>query len=67
MSNRITILDMCVPCNVLMSVRQFSLDLDLILWFSEQGYVLVVKSISHRVSAGGRHFRNLRKKNNCGD
>ena len=45
-SNRITIFGMCVPCKVLMSVRQFSLDLDLISWISEQGKVLVVKSIS---------------------
>ena len=36
-SNRITIFDMCVPWEVLMSVRQFSLDLDLISWISEQG------------------------------
>ena len=35
-SNRITIFGMCVPCKVLMLVRQFSLDLDLISWISEQ-------------------------------
>ena len=36
-SNRITIFCMCVPCKVLMPVRQFSLYLDLISWISEQG------------------------------
>ena len=36
-SNRITIFSMCVPYKVLMPVRQFSLDLNLISWISEQG------------------------------
>ena len=46
-NNRVTIFGMCVPFKVFMPFRQFSLDLDLISWISEQGYVLVVKSISH--------------------
>ena len=45
-SKRITIFSMCVPCKVLMPVRQFSFDLDLISWISEQDEVLVVKCIS---------------------
>ena len=46
MSNMINIFGMCVPYKVLVPVRQFSLDLDLIPWISEQGYVFVVKSIT---------------------
>ena len=45
-SNRITIFGMCVPCKVFMPVRQISLDLDLTSCTSEQGKVLMVKSIS---------------------
>ena len=44
---------MCVPCKVLMPVRQFSLDPDLISWISEQDKVLVVKSISQILKAIG--------------
>ena len=37
LSNRITIFSRCIRCKVLMPVRQFPLDLDLISWISEQG------------------------------
>ena len=36
MRNRITLFGMCIPCKILMPVSQFSLDLDLISWISEQ-------------------------------
>ena len=36
-SSRIAIFGMCIPRKVLMPVRQFSLDLNLISWISKQG------------------------------
>ena len=38
MNFRITFFNMYVPCKVIMPLRKFSLDLDLISWVSEQGY-----------------------------
>ena len=44
---------MCVPCKVLMPVRQFSLDLDLISWLSFGGQVHISDTISNRSSIFG--------------
>ena len=54
LSIRITIWSMCVPCKVLMPVRQFSLNLDLISWITEQGgQVHISNTISNRSTIFG--------------